>query len=269
MKKVLCFLLILLLLASVALPAFGAEQPPEDLLLTLVNPWNPLPEGWKVEPVSIGNGHRVDKTCYDDLMAMMDACRAQGLSPMVRSSYRTQSVQEQLHENKVRQWISYGLSEEDARRKAATIVAIPGTSEHQLGWAVDIVDKSYQTLDEWQAETPAQIWLMAHSWEYGFILRYPSDKSDVTGIIYEPWHYRYVGRENARIIFESGLCLEEFLQTRQQQTAIRNGVKNALAQLYQGTARRIFLLLTRPAEVFRSIVTQTAPAISAVDVMKP
>ena len=90
-------------------------------------------------------------------------------------------------------------------------MAIPGTSEHQLGLAVDIVDKHSQVLDNSQADTPAQQWLMEHSWEYGFILRYPEGKSEITGIIYEPWHYRYVGKEAAAEIHELGLCLEEYL----------------------------------------------------------
>lgn len=99
-----------------------------------------------------------------------------------------------------------------AQKQAATEVAVPGTSEHQLGLAVDLVDASYQVLDEAQASTPAQQWLMEHCWEYGFILRYPAEKQDITGIIYEPWHYRYVGRDHAQSIRQSGQCLEEFLQ---------------------------------------------------------
>jgi D-alanyl-D-alanine carboxypeptidase len=91
--------------------------------------------------------------------------------------------------------------------------ARPGTSEHQLGLAVDFVDTRYWTLDEKQAELPAQKWLMEHCWEYGFILRYPSEKSEITGIIYEPWHYRYVGREIALEIRDAGLTLEEYLET--------------------------------------------------------
>ena len=91
------------------------------------------------------------------------------------------------------------------------MVAVPGTSEHQLGLALDIVDMNHQILDESQEETDTQQWLMAHSWEYGFILRYPNDKSEITGIIYEPWHYRYVGRDAAREIYEQGVCLEEYL----------------------------------------------------------
>ena len=105
-----------------------------------------------------------------------------------------------------------GLSYDEAYAAAATVVAIPGTSEHNLGLAVDICALDYQILDDAQADTPEQQWLMEHCWEYGFILRYPAEKQDITGIIYEPWHYRYVGRDHAQAIRQSGQCLEEFLQ---------------------------------------------------------
>ena len=104
-----------------------------------------------------------------------------------------------------------GYSRERAETEAGEQVAIPGTSEHQLGLAVDIVDISYQLLDRSQEDTAVQKWLMEHSWEYGFILRYPDGKSEITGITYEPWHYRYVGRENAEQIYRRGFCLEEYL----------------------------------------------------------
>ncbi len=262
MKKFLIILLVCALCAGFCLPVF-AEEETGDRLLTLVNPWNTLPEDWTVELVNIGNGHKVDKTCYDDLMAMLEACRADGLSPQVRSSYRTQKTQEQLYANKVRQWKGYGYDEEAARKKAATIVAVPGTSEHQLGWAVDIVDESYQVLDERQAETAAQQWLMAHSWEYGFLLRYPIDKSQVTGIIYEPWHYRYVGRDNAKKIFASGLCLEEYLEQEAQRSDVKATVRAALDRIPVDTVRRIFRLLTRGDALFEIITGQIS------DVMKP
>ena len=262
MKKFFIFLLICALCAGFCLPVFAAE-PTDDRLLTLVNPWNTVPEDWKVDLIHIGSGHRVDKTCYDDLMIMMEACRAEGLSPVVRSSYRTHSTQEQLYANKVRQWKSYGYDEEAARKKAATIVAIPGTSEHQLGWAVDIVDANYRTLDEKQADTAAQQWLMAHSWEYGFILRYPVDKSEITGIIYEPWHYRYVGRENAKKIFASGLCLEEYLEREAQRAEVKATVQTALDHIPVDTVRRIFRLLTRGDVVFEAI------GAAVTDVTKP
>ena len=255
MKKALSVLLICALLGGLCLPVSAAEN---DRLLTLVNPWNTIPEDWQVELVSIGNGHRVDKTCYADLTAMLEACRAAGYAPVVRSSYRSRKTQEQLHENKVRQWKGYGYSEEEARKKAATIVAVPGTSEHQLGWAVDIVDKSYQVLNEKQATMPAQKWLMEHSWEYGFILRYPVDKSGVTGIIYEPWHYRYVGRDNAKAIYDSGLCLEEYLE--------RETVRSAVRERYLELARRILKVLAGK-EQFGTVVDLTAPLPQTV--MKP
>ena len=90
-------------------------------------------------------------------------------------------------------------------------MALPGTSEHHLGLAVDIVDVNYQLLNDAQADTPVQQWLMANSWRYGWILRYPDEKSEITGIIYEPWHYRYVGVEIAQEIMNLGITLEEYL----------------------------------------------------------
>ena len=100
---------------------------------------------------------------------------------------------------------------EEAAKIAATVVAYPGTSEHQLGYAVDIIDTQLWKLEQEQENLAAQQWLMANSWEYGFILRYPNGKTDSTGIIYEPWHYRYVGPEVARELHESGMTLEEYL----------------------------------------------------------
>ena len=183
-----------------------------DWNLILVNPWNSIPAEYEITFTQLKNGHAVDERCYPDLQDMMDACRAAGLSPMICSSYRTQEKQEQLFNNKVNALISEGLSEADAKIEAGKAVAIPGTSEHQLGLAVDIVDINNQNLNSSQEKTAVQIWLMEHSWEYGFILRYPSDKSEITGIMFEPWHYRYVGKEAAEYIYENNLCLEEYLE---------------------------------------------------------
>ena len=180
-------------------------------MLTLVNPWNPLPEDYACTLTSLSNGHSVDERCYPDLQAMLDACREAGLSPVICSSYRTREKQEKLFQNKVERLIAQGYSRENAKTEAAKTVALPGTSEHQLGLAVDIVDRSNQNLDRTQETTAVQQWLMAHSWEYGFILRYPDEKSETTGIIYEPWHYRYVGKEAAEEIYRQGVCLEEYL----------------------------------------------------------
>lgn len=180
--------------------------------LILVNPWNKLPQGFTVELASIGNGHSVDARCADALKQMLADCRGAGLSPVVCSSYRTQQKQEDLFYKRVAARMARGMSQAEAEADTARSTAVPGTSEHQTGLAVDIVDNHNWSLDESQATMPAQKWLMEHSWEYGFILRYSSEKSSLTGIIYEPWHYRYVGKDVARTMYEQGICFEEYIQ---------------------------------------------------------
>ena len=188
----------------------GADVEDEDLLI-LVNPWNTVPEGYKVETSSLLNGESVDSRCYSDLAAMLQECLAAGGSPIVCSAYRPHEKQVRLYQEQVDSLLAQGRTQEEAEAEAGTVVAVPGTSEHELGLAVDICDSENQNLDESQLETLTQQWLIEHCWDYGFILRYPVDKSEITGIIYEPWHYRYVGRKNAAKIHESGLCLEEYL----------------------------------------------------------
>ena len=183
----------------------------DDELLTLVNPWNPLPDDWTVDLVTLDDGHRVNSPCYEAYMEMINACKATGYSPVNCSSYRTQETQQSLYDNKVQRLISSGMSEDEAKTEAAKAVAIPGTSEHQLGLAVDLVDANMQDLTSAQESTETQKWLMANSWRYGFIHRYPNGKTDITGIIYEPWHYRYVGKDAAQEIFNRDITLEEYL----------------------------------------------------------
>ena len=192
-------------------PAALSTVSPDDWQLLLVNRWNPVPDGYAPTLTELKHGHAVDARAYPDLQEMLDACRAAGLEPTICSSYRTQEKQQELYENKIRRLLAEGLSYESAVAEAGTVVAVPGTSEHQTGLALDIVDTSYQHLDEAQENTQVQQWLMEHSWEYGFVLRYPDGKSEITGIIYEPWHYRYVGRAAAREMTELGLCLEEYV----------------------------------------------------------
>lgn len=194
-------------------PSFGTVS--GDWRLTLVNPWNPLPSEYTFTKTELSNGHAVDKRCYPELQDMMDACRDAGFSPLICSSYRSYEKQEELFQNKIERLKAQGYSAEEAETEAGKEVAVPGTSEHQLGLALDIVDAGNQNLDRSQENTGVQQWLMAHSWEYGFILRYPNDKSEITGIIYEPWHYRYVGKDAAKDIYGQGLCLEEYLDTVQ------------------------------------------------------
>ena len=183
----------------------------DNELLTLVNPWNELPEDWQVDLVTLSNGLQIDRRCYDALQEMMDACREAGYEPLICSAYRTQETQQSLFNNKVAKLEAGGKSHDEAVQEAGTVVAVPGTSEHQLGLAVDVVDVNNQNLTEEQEKTPTQKWLMANSWRYGFIHRYPNSKSDITGIIYEPWHYRYVGKDAAQEIFNKGITLEEYL----------------------------------------------------------
>lgn len=179
--------------------------------LFLVNPWNPIPDNYEPELTYLKNGQAVDSRCYPELQQMMDDCRAAGLEPLICASYRTMEKQEALFEDKEARLIQEGCPENEVEAEAAKVVAYPGTSEHQLGLALDIVDVSYQQLDTEQENTPVQQWLLKNSWKYGFVLRYPTDKSNITGIIYEPWHYRYVGKEAAAEMYENKLCLEEYL----------------------------------------------------------
>ncbi|EOS64229.1 M15 family metallopeptidase [Oscillibacter sp. 1-3] len=185
---------------------------PEDWSLILVNWENPLPEDFSIPRLTqLANGHAIDSRAYPALQSMMDAARAEGLQPTICSSYRTREKQEELFQNKVQRLLAEGYGRTEAEEQAAMWVARPGTSEHQAGLAVDIVDKSYQLLDRGQENTAVQQWLMAHCAEYGYILRYPTDKAALTGVNYEPWHYRYVGAEAAAEIMERGICLEEYL----------------------------------------------------------
>ena len=188
-----------------------AAQTEEDWRLLLVNPWNALPEDYAVELATLANGLQVDERIYDDLSAMLTDCRDAGLEPIVCSAYRTEAKQRQLYANKVARVRASGVPEDQVEAEAARWVARPGTSEHQTGLALDIVAASYQILDEKQEDTAEQQWLMENSWKYGFILRYPSEKSGITGIGYEPWHYRYVGKAAAAEIHRTGVCLEEYL----------------------------------------------------------
>lgn len=180
--------------------------------LLLVNRDHPLPEDYNI-PVftELKNGHAVDSRIYPELQAMMDAAREEGLEPLICSSYRPWERQQELYIQKAREYVSAGHSWEAALELAQGWVQKPGCSEHQTGMALDIVDIKYQLLDETQAETQLQQWLMKHCHKYGFILRYPKGKENLTGVNYEPWHYRYVGKEAAEVIMKDGICLEEYI----------------------------------------------------------
>lgn len=194
--------------------AADAASGEADGLLLLVNPWTPLPEDFLPgELVPVQNDQAVDARAYPDLQDMLGDMSEAGLSPLICSSYRSQERQQELYDNKVQRVMAEGVSREAAQAEAARWVARPGTSEHQTGLAVDIVSLSNQMLDETQESTPEFQWLAENAWKYGFILRYPNDKSEKTGIAYEPWHFRFVGKEAAEEMHDLGLCLEEYLES--------------------------------------------------------
>ncbi len=184
----------------------------KERLMMLVNPWNPVPEDYEPQLVLLGDGIYMDERAAGPLTKMLEACLASGRMSVPISGYRTQEYQQELFDNKVERLLRDGWSPERVEEEAAKSVAVPGTSEHQLGLAMDILDVDNPNLDVTQEWTEAQRWLMKHCTEYGFILRYPNGTTDITGIIYEPWHYRYVGKANAAAIAASGLVFEEYLQ---------------------------------------------------------
>lgn len=178
----------------------------QDWQLTLVNADNPVPRGWSSEFTQLSNGEKVDSRIYPDLQQMFDDMRAEGIYPFVRAGYRSHEEQERVLDDRIAAYQSEGYSKSRARSLALETVAEPGTSEHELGLAVDInAEEDRSTGDE------VYDWLAENAYKYGFILRYPADKVDITGIDYEPWHYRYVGKDAAKEIYESKECLEEYL----------------------------------------------------------
>ncbi len=197
----------------------AASESGDPTLLILVNRWNELPEDYAPELELVaeldGRRYELDRCCSEALWDMLADCAAAGGRPYICSAYRSAEDQQKLYQDKVRRLEKDGVSREEAPELAAESVALPGTSEHQLGLAVDIIDEEYPFLDEGQEETATQIWLMENSWRYGFILRYPNGTTEQTGILYEPWHYRYVGREYAGEIHRMGLTLEEYLLRRE------------------------------------------------------
>lgn len=180
--------------------------------IMVANPWNMIPADYVPNIQDVEKGYSVDASCKDALEKMLADCRTAGHGVKIISAYRQNSTQIYLYNKKVNYYLNQGLEPAAARKEAGEVVAKPGTSEHELGLAVDLVDTDYTGLDKAQENTDTQKWLMEHCWDYGFILRYPNNKSDKTGIIYEPWHYRYVGVAVAKELQETGLCLEEYLE---------------------------------------------------------
>lgn len=174
--------------------------------LVLVNSKNSVPKDYKIELTQLSNGVCVDSRIYPDLQQMFDDAREQGIYPVVSEGYRTYEEQQSIMNDKINCFIDDGYSEKEAIKFAEDWVAVPGTSEHELGIALDINADTSASSDEEVYE-----WLADNAYRYGFILRYPPDKEHITGIDYEPWHYRYVGTQTASEIYSRQITLEEYL----------------------------------------------------------
>lgn len=175
--------------------------------LILVNEDYYIPDNYEVELTELSNGKKVDSRIYPYLQSMFDDARANGLALFVREGYRTAEEQQQIMDERVAEYQGEGYSKSEAKKLARDYVAVPDTSEHQLGLSVDI------NADTTKCSSDAVYsWLAENAWRYGFIKRYPADKVDITGISNEPWHYRYVGKEAAQEIQSQGICLEEYIE---------------------------------------------------------
>lgn len=193
-----------------------AYDPAEDWSLLLVNYENLLPEGYQFEPAVVEGNFTFDSRAVGALKQMLADGRAQGHSLQVVSTYRTVERSELLYNNKISEYVSLGYNKEDAAVEAAKWVAPPRESEHNAGLSIDVVSSDYyQQYSDLQHEYEnfaSFQWLSENCQDYGFVLRYPKDKQDITHITYEPWHYRYVGVEHAKLMKEKGFCLEEYLE---------------------------------------------------------
>lgn len=179
--------------------------------MVLVNDTHPLDTQYTPTLVDVAENKAVDSRIVDDTNQMLDDAKNAGLSMIVCSAYRSYDDQKGVFNETMQTWINQGMSYVDAYDETKKSVAVPGTSEHATGLALDITSSQYQELDDKQADTAEAKWLAENCYKYGFVLRYPVNKAEVTGIVYEPWHYRYVGKDNAKKITDEGLTLEEYL----------------------------------------------------------
>lgn len=217
MKKLRGVLIVVTLSITAILVCWMLNRKPvaEDSLgwnLLLVNEDYYIPEDYQVTLITLDNGERVDTRIYSALMEMFEAAESESVYMFVADGYRSEKEQQELMDEKTKEYQERVILPFVAEQLAEKWVAIPGTSEHQLGMAVDInadINRS--------SSAEVYNWLAKNAYKYGFIQRYPSDKTEVTGIRYEPWHYRYVGEEAAKEIFEKEICLEEYIEEQKAQ----------------------------------------------------
>ncbi len=179
--------------------------------LVLINEEHPLDTGYTPELAEIREGTFVDVRIQEEAAQMFKDAAEEGLDMYIVSAYRSYDTQRDVFNATMVDWISNGSIPLEAYEETKKSVAVPGTSEHASGLAMDITSAQYGELDDKQADTAEAKWLAKNCWKYGFILRYPPEKSEITGIIFEPWHYRYVGKDAAKEIMEKDITLEEYL----------------------------------------------------------
>lgn len=182
----------------------------DDWKLVLINKQHPIPDDYEFTLGQLSGNMQCDERIVNDLLLMVKAAKDDGVSLVICSPYRDLERQEMLFNRKINSYMNKGYSYMDAYKLSSQAVTIPGSSEHQVGLAIDIVTTDYTYLDEGFADTDAGKWLYENCQDYGFILRYPKDKEYITSIEYEPWHFRYVGKDAASVIMENDICLEEF-----------------------------------------------------------
>ena len=204
---------------ALGLTADEARAMLADPLMVLVNHTSKMPDDYTFDTKECGSATAVNKTLQtvacDAFLEMQKAAAADGVTVWMQSGYRSVKYQTSLYERKTKYYLDKGYDNATAKEKAAAVVNPPGYSEHNCGLAADLNSPEHTGLDEGFEKTAAFRWLCEHAGDYGFILRYPKDAEDKTEIIYEPWHWRYVGVENAAKINASGLCFEEYIETLQ------------------------------------------------------
>ena len=204
---------------ALGLTAAQAQAMRADPLMVLVNHTNKMPDDYAFDTKECGSATSVNKTLQtvacDAFFEMQKAAAADGVTIWMQSGYRSVAYQTKLYEKKTQYYRDKGFDEAAAREKAAAIVNPPGYSEHNCGLAADLNSPEHTGLDEGFENTAAFRWLCQHAGEYGFILRYPKGAEEKTEITYEPWHWRYVGTENAAKINASGLCFEDYIAALQ------------------------------------------------------
>jgi D-alanyl-D-alanine carboxypeptidase len=181
-----------------------------DWKIILVNKQHPIPDDYEFPLGTIRGSMRCDERVISPLLEMMKAARKDGVSLIICSPYRDMDRQTMLFNNKVDKYMDAGMSYMEAYNYASQAVTVPGSSEHQIGLAIDIITDNYSSLDEGFANTAAGKWLAENSYKFGFVLRYPEGKEEITSIEFEPWHFRYVGVDAATVMTTNNICLEEF-----------------------------------------------------------